>query len=298
MVSLGNISINDIYIGSTQANAAYIGTTKVWPESPAPTEYQGLCFKALEPNSSVQLTSQGTPSNVISLQTSTDGVSWSSYTPGTSIPLDNVGDKVYFAATEGIENTSFFTNDYNYFHFAGTGKHSASGILHSVLKHDCTQRAVPYNGCAYLFCKDSALVDASELDIYATSLDYSAYNCLFRECTNLLSGPAELSTDAILSNYAYSGLFYQCSNLVKAPIIRDVVSVMAEDVDRTFNAAFMNCSKLAELEVHFTTWTYKYFQFNDWVRAISDTGTFKCPATLPLEFSNRRIPLNWDTATI
>lgn len=298
MVSLGNININDIYLGSTQANAAYLGTTKVWPESPVPTEYQGLCFKALEPNSSVQLTSQGTPTNVISLQTSTDGVSWSAYTPGTSIPLDNVGDKVYFAATEGIENTSFFTNDYNYFHFAGTGKHSASGILQSVLKHDCTQRAVPQNGCAYLFCKDSALVDASELDIYATSLTHSSYNCLFRECTNLLSGPAELSTDLLSGTYAYSGLFYGCSNLVKAPVITNIFANMATGVDRTFNAAFYGCPKLAELEVHFTTWTNTTFQFNDWMEYVASTGTFKCPAALPDEYGSRRIPYNWTRVNI
>lgn len=295
MVSLGNINIKDICLGSTEANAAYLGTTKLWPTT-QPAAYAGLCFTGLQDNSTVQLAAQGSPHS-IQLQTSTDGTTWNSYTVGTSITL-NEGDKVYFAAPTGVENEGFFDNDNNYYHMAGTGKYSASGCIHSLLTHDISQKQLVHDCYGNFFLNNTALVDANGLDINAESVTWGTYNCCFKGCSNLEYGPAELEVDAVLSNYAFSGMFLDCINLTKAPVIGDVFAHMTAGVDRSFNATFMNCQKLAEMEVHFTTWTTANWQFNDWLRAASTTGTFKCPSALPAKTGTSAIPAGWTRVDI
>ena len=60
-----------------------------------------LCFTAEQANSTVHLDKNGSP-NAISLETSTDGSTWTAYewsgNTGNTLTLANVGDKVYFRA--------------------------------------------------------------------------------------------------------------------------------------------------------------------------------------------------------
>lgn len=60
-----------------------------------------LCFTAEEANSTVRLDKNGSPA-AISLETSTDGSTWTDYSwtgsTGDTVTLTSVGDKVYFRA--------------------------------------------------------------------------------------------------------------------------------------------------------------------------------------------------------
>lgn len=101
MVNFGNMSIADLRLGATQVKALYIGSEQVWGgEEPAPTT-EPLCFTATQANSTVHLDKNGSP-DAISLETSTDGSTWTDYTwsgsTGDTLTLANVGDKVYMRA--------------------------------------------------------------------------------------------------------------------------------------------------------------------------------------------------------
>ena len=60
-----------------------------------------LCFTATQANSAVRLDKNGSP-GAVSLETSTDGTTWTDYawsgSTGNTVTLANVGDKVYFRA--------------------------------------------------------------------------------------------------------------------------------------------------------------------------------------------------------
>ena len=64
-------------------------------------ELSALCFTAEEANSTLHLDKVGSP-DAISLETSTDGNTWSDYSwtdkTGNTLTLANVGDKVYMRA--------------------------------------------------------------------------------------------------------------------------------------------------------------------------------------------------------
>ena len=89
-----------------------------------------LCFTAEQANSTVHLDKNGSP-NVIYLETSTDGSTWTDYSwtdnTGDTLTLASVGDKVYFRAK--TENQTIGSSTSNYYKFIMTGKISASGNI-------------------------------------------------------------------------------------------------------------------------------------------------------------------------
>ena len=103
-----------------------------------------LCFTAKEANSTLHLDKNGSP-NAISLETSTDGNTWSDYSwtdkTGDTLTLTNVGDKVYFRAK--TENQTIGSSDSNYYQFVMTGKIAASGNIQTLLKADGSRTDAP-----------------------------------------------------------------------------------------------------------------------------------------------------------
>ena len=59
-----------------------------------------------------------------------------------------------------------------------------------------------------------------------------------------------------------------------------------------FTNMFYGCSELNQIEVNFTTWPSSGYMKN-WVNGVAPTGIFRCPAQLPDERGNGRIPEGW-----
>ena len=58
------------------------------------------------------------------------------------------------------------------------------------------------------------------------------------------------------------------------------------------DSMFAGCTSLSSVTVHFKTWpTYTYL--NNWLSGVAPTGIFRCPAELPDERGNGRIPEGW-----
>ena len=103
-----------------------------------------LCFTAAQANSAVRLDKSGSP-GAVSLETSTDGRTWTDYawsgSTGNTVTLANVGDKVYFRAK--TENLTFSTGSSNYYRFITTGQLAASGNVQTLLKADGSRTDAP-----------------------------------------------------------------------------------------------------------------------------------------------------------
>lgn len=88
---------------------------------PTPTN-EWLCFTATQANSTVHLDKVGSP-DAISLETSTNGSTWTDYSwtdsTGDTLTLANVGDKVYMRAKN--ENQTIGSSSSNYYKFVMTG---------------------------------------------------------------------------------------------------------------------------------------------------------------------------------
>ena len=88
-----------------------------------------LCFTAEEANSTVKLNTNY--SRTVSLETSTDGTTWTDYSwssnVGDTLTLANVGDKVYMRAKN--ENSTITASSTFRLYFVMTGKIAASGNI-------------------------------------------------------------------------------------------------------------------------------------------------------------------------
>ena len=173
---------------------------------------------------------------------STDGTSWSTYTSGTVITLENIGDRVMFRgdnATYGPSHDSQFTcsadcyvygnimslvskdnfatstvltKDYT---FSGLFKnnvhiwnHASRNLLlpATVLTEYCYRNM--FRGC-------SNLTVAPELP--AKTLGGNCYQNMFNGCTSLTVAPELPATD--LKMYCYSAMFKECTSLTTAPVL-------------------------------------------------------------------------------
>lgn len=227
----------------------------------APIMPDYLCFTAEEANSTVKLQKSGFPS-IPTLETSTDGSTWTNFTPGkTTITLASVGDKVYFRIPRKTSRFSSSAMDYAYFEM--TGKIAASGNVMSLVDPSCEETILSrfcffklFNGC-------TSLTAAPELP--ATTLELCCYTDMFSGCTSLTEAPELPATT--LSTNCYTNMFN-------------------------------GCSKLNYIKVHFTAWGRD--TTSDWVSGVATSGEFHCPDGLPHEVSDHgysKIPTGWTVVT-
>ena len=144
MVNFGNMNIADLRLGASQVKAAYFGSKQIWGgEEPGPVG-DWLCFTAEEANSTVHLDKAGSP-GAISLETSTNGSTWTDYSwsgnTGDTLTLANVGDRVYMRAK--TENQTIGNSTWSYYKFSMTGKIAASGNIQTLLKADGSRTDAP-----------------------------------------------------------------------------------------------------------------------------------------------------------
>lgn len=171
-----------------------------------------LCFTANTAGSTVSLSSAGSPT-AVTLETSTDGSSWNTYTIWNTITLSNIGDKVYFRNTSET-TTRFNTSTSNYYTFALYWSINASWDVTSLINKNLTDTI---NGTytffklfnAATFQNTSVLKTAPKLP--ATTLTNYCYAQMFYQCTWLTTLPELPATT--LKSYCYQYMFRYCTQI-------------------------------------------------------------------------------------
>lgn len=178
-----------------------------------------------------------------------------------SVQLVTVGSPKAINYTLGSGSSPVFTcsdnffskNDQNYYCFAITGSNvQLSGVIDSV-----TTKQQFIN----LFKGQTAITDASELQLTASSMTEGCYANMFLDCTNLTTPPSTLPATNLdmwcyssmfgncsaltavptlpatnLAKYCYYAMFYGCKNLVEAPYLP-----ASSLTDWCYNSMFYNC---------------------------------------------------------
>lgn len=166
-----------------------------------------LCFTANTANSEIRL-KQNTSFTAVTLETSIDKETWTSYTIGSWITLSNIWDKVYFRNTS--ETTVSFTPSSSYYYnFQINWSIAASWDITSLINKNCTDTLVG-DYCFYnLFINCTWLTSAPKLP--AITLTDNCYNAMFNSCSNLETLPELPATT--LTNYCYYIMFNSCSKI-------------------------------------------------------------------------------------
>lgn len=173
----------------------------MWREQP-----DELCFTANTANSTVQLTKSGSPT-AVTLETSTDGINWSTYTIWDTITLSNIGDKVYWRNTS--ETTTGFSTVLANYKFVMTWSIAASWDATYLINKNWTDTITAANCFKSLFSQCSSLTSTPRLP--ATTISQGCYYQMFYYCDNLETLP---SLPALtLQQNCYQGMFQYCSKI-------------------------------------------------------------------------------------
>lgn len=208
----------------------YLGDTQVRPPK---EKLPPLCFTANTANSIVRLRKHNSPANV-TLETSTDLNTRTTYTIDSSITLSNVGDKLYFRNTSETD-TMFSTSTSNYYYFfLVSWSVSASGDVTTLLNKNGTDTLSDYcfyylfQGCTSLttppeipatvlasYCCSTMFTNCTSLtsvpEFPNINLAVGCYQHMFNSCTALSTLPKLPATT--LANRCYQYMFYWCSNI-------------------------------------------------------------------------------------
>lgn len=229
----GSDKIIGIYWNGRYHTAAYLGKTLVWKKSEPPALLDWLCFTAQEANSTIEMAVNGTLTKNQAFETSSDGVVWTEFVPGTTvITLANVGDKVFFRGN----NETVSESNKNYLSYKMSGKIAASGNIMSLLSKTLSVSSIAFGYCfTDLFGQCTSLTTSPTLP--ALELSEHCYSCLFFGCTSLVQPPELPATELTVG--CYSSMFSGCSSLANAPELPSVN--LKEDC---YYSMFYNCENI------------------------------------------------------
>ena len=166
-----------------------------------------LCFTANTAGSTIALNKQGSPT-AVTLETSTDGSIWTTYTFGSTITLSNIWDKVYWRNTSTTDTLFSLDNVSNYYQFVITWSIAASWDVTTLINKNWTDTLPDYcfvrlfYNCRYLTTPPQLL---------ATNLGVRCYNTMFYQCFELIALPK--MSALLYPNYACAAMFNWCSKI-------------------------------------------------------------------------------------
>ena len=219
---------SDIRLGSSTITALYYGSTLLWPlKRDYSKEY--LTIEAVDNNALVRFIAYSTSDMSVSkdIQYSKDKSNWATVSfgnssggniPGVGI---NKGEKLYLKG----DNLTYsdYSDDNNQFYDCKieiTGDNSNAklyGNIMSLLYADnFANQTTLYNRCTFrsLFSSSTALTDASNLVLPATTLTEKCYEAMFSDCSSLISIPKLPATT--LAPWCYSSMFQNCTSLIES----------------------------------------------------------------------------------
>lgn len=250
-----------IYVWDSEIKGIYLWDTPVkevylWDDKIRPTILPNwLCFTANTAWSTVKLNKVYTPTEV-TLETSTDWNTRTTYSMWSTITLSSIWDKVYFRNTSETD-TWFSVSTGWYYKFAMTWSIAWSGDVTYLLNKNGTDTLSDY--CFISLFQGCPLTTTPELP--ATNLAYRCYNGMFKWCP--LTTPPELPATTMfgecygnmfrwcplttppelpattLANGCYYQMFYQCTSLEALPKL-PATSLP----NNCYNAMFHSCSKI------------------------------------------------------
>lgn len=166
-----------------------------------------LNFTANTAGSTIKLSKNWNPT-AVTLETSTDWTTWSTYTFGDTITLSNIGDKVYFRNTSET-TTEFNKGNSDRYSFWMTWSISASWDISTLLNKNWTDTVIWSQSFNQLFVSCSSLTSSPNIP-FTTLADW-CFNYMFIWCSNLETLPS-LKT-LTLPGFCYRWMFFNCSKI-------------------------------------------------------------------------------------
>lgn len=274
-------NIKNAYVGSTPAQAIYIGSTLIWPTTPTEHDYSNDYFTivSLEDNNVIYFgVKDAAYSKTISVSTD-NGNTWTDYTSseplndsfvfGTSIASLNTGEKILIKGN----NTNYCNNvlDERNNYFSSEKRFNVEGNIMSLIYGDN-------------FIGQTILPDESY--IFARLFDQVSATNLHK---NTVVSAENLILPPTLRTGCYYKMFYLCTLLTTAPVLQATTLVTA-----CYENMFNGCSSLNYVKcLASETESGSHDQTNNWLRDVSSSGTFIKDANTTWPSGESGIPSGW-----
>ena len=324
MTSTEIAAASKVMLGTTEAVAMYIGSTKIWPAGGGQQQHDYsqdyFTIESLQDSNEIKMQKQGNGAGSPILSYSLDdGETWTTATisSNASFGTINTGQKIIFKGTNAKLATTW--DNYNYFN--ATKQFKVYGNIMSLFNGDNFKTSCEFNSgsthnCAGLL-RTTYLVDASNLILPALTLRESSYNGMFRGATALQHGPQMLATTPAYESC--SSMFEGCINL-EEPIEINFTELARQCCMRMFlmnrnskittpkmtKSPILRCANTAQdcykemfkgngnlVEVTCLMQGNSIF-YSDWLMNVSSTGTFKkAPSVTGWASGASGIPSGW-----
>ena len=209
---------------------------------------------------------------------------WTSGNHTTELPVKlNTGEKMYFR-----NDTREFSNSYNkYITFSSSVSSNVGGDIRTLSNYiDVnSETTVQPNMFCNLFNNNKNIVDASNLKLPYTRLEWSCYGAMFDGCSSLTTAPKLPATT--LGKYCYSSMFRYCSSLTTAPELPATTLVSS-----CYYSMFRSCSSLNSITVYANDISASNCT-NNWLSNVASTGTFHNLGTAIYPTGPSGIPSGW-----
>ena len=228
-------NIKNAYVGSTPAQAIYLGSTLIWPTTPSEHDYSNDYFTivSLEDNNDIYFKIDVDHNLRLTISVSIDdGLNWTEKTPsytssGYNVKLAtlNTNDKILIKGNN-LTYSPYTSEGYPVHHFECTKKYNVEGNILSLSFGDNFISSKPttlsFQAFQWLLSRVSYPVSdptsgANENLISAENLILpdvvgdACYSHMFEKCTALTSAPVLPATT--LKTTCYAAMFRGCSSL-------------------------------------------------------------------------------------
>lgn len=327
MTSTDIAAASKIILGTTEAVAMYIGSTKIWPTGGGQQQHDYsqdyFTIESLEDSNEIKIQRVSNPNNPTLSYSLDDGETWTTATISGIISFGtiNTGQKIIFKGN----NTKFATSWDKYNYFNATKQFKVYGNVMSLFNGDEFKENSEFNSSSTNNCtgllRTTLLVDANNLILPALTLYESSYNGMFRGAANLVYGPKLLPALNVPKD-GYSSMFEGCVKLVEGPEIMATTVSGDTALNRMFCmhrnnkvTAAMTKSPILRInnpESHSNTYQQLFAgngnitevtvlcegtdkSFTNWLANVSSTGVIKKLSATTLVSGSNGVPSGWST---
>lgn len=245
------------------------------------TDY--LTLQALEAGT-ISLTESS--STTMNLRYSKNGGAWTDIAIDSTVSVET-GDVIRWRG-----NLQSISNNSSSRKFVATCRFNASGNpLSLVYNNFGNETDISHiTGCMRSLFEDTMVVDASGLNLTATTLSQSCYARMFWRCRSLTTAPALPATT--ITRQCYQEMFAGCTSLTTAPVLP--ATTLAQ---YAYQEMFYGCSNLNYIKAMFTS-TPSSYNTSSWVYGVASEGTFvKNSAATWNVVGSTGVPSGWTIET-
>ena len=290
MIQIGNKEVDSITIGGKEVQTITIGGKVAYEKQQQINDNYFYIQNTTNGSGTISFATKGSSpvqgKYAESVEYSSDKSVWTTvnFTAGqtqtVSIPANG---KLYFRNDTGVFNDSScrteITCDVN---------HNVGGDVSTLLDYRLSTAPVVERCFWCLFSDNTNLINSSDLELPATTLDRYCYSSMFSGCTNMTSVPELPATT--LARACYYSMFRNCHYITKAPELP--ATSLAQDC---YYNMFYECTRLNEITIYANS--ANTGQLYNWLYNVYSTGDFYNFGSATYETGNSGIPSGWTEHT-